>query len=447
MSITPSLSAISPLDGRYSHHLTPLNSIFSEAGLITYRYVFEYTYLNFLITLLDLKPNTPLSIPSPDVSAIKTLEKTTNHDVKAVELYIKSQLNLSPTTRHLKNYVHFGLTSQDVNTTAYTLQLKDYTQKHHITLLTKVINSISNLVPSTESPIPMLCLTHGQPATPSTLQLQLKVFTTRLNNQLHQLTTYEYRTKLGGATGSLNAHKLAHPTVDWPLSLSNFLSSKFNITRLEDTTQISHYDDYSELFAIYQRINTILIDFTRDIWQYISMNYLTQIPNPSETGSSTMPHKVNPIDFENAEGNLQLSNVLLQHFQSKLPISRLQRDLTDSTTLRNLGTAFSHSYLSLISINKGLAKLTPNITHIVADLNSHPEILAEAYQTVLRTITPPLEQDPYDLFKNFTRGKPNLTLEDLHAFLETLKSKIPETTLRTLFSLTPTKYAMHTSTT
>ena len=444
MSVSPSLLAISPLDGRYSHYLTPLNTIFSEAGLITYRYEFEYTYLNFLITLLDLKPTTLSPIPPPDTSAIKILEKITNHDVKAVELYIKSQLDKNSETKHLKNYVHFGLTSQDVNTTAYTLQLKDYTQKYHIPLLKKTFTVIHDLAP--KEPIPMLCLTHGQPATPSTLQLQLKVFTSRLIKQLTQLETYKFRTKLGGATGSLNAHKLAFPTIDWERSLSNFLSSEFNITRLQDTTQISHYDDYSELFAIYHRINTILIDFTRDIWQYISMNYLTQILNPLETGSSTMPHKVNPIDFENAEGNLQMSNVLLQHFQTKLPISRLQRDLTDSTTLRNLGTAFSHSYLALISINRGLTKITPNTTHIVADLNSHPEILAEAYQTVLRTVTPPLTQDPYELFKNFTRGKPTLTLDDLHTFLETLKSQIPSATYRSLISLTPTGYAVQACT-
>lgn len=432
--LTP-LTAISPLDGRYSEKLGRLD-VFSETGLIIYRYKFEYEYLNFILKLLSLK-EIPYSIPAPDPKKIKHIEQTTNHDVKAVELYIKEQIS---DPLH-KNYVHFGLTSQDVNTTAYSLQLQFYTNTIFIPELKSLITKITSLIP-TSPPIPMLCLTHGQPATPSTLQLQLKVFTTRLTNQLQQLTDYKYRTKLGGATGGLNAHKTAHPTVDWEIELTDFLKTKFELYRLTSTTQISHYDDYSELFAIYQRINTVLLDFTRDIWQYISMNYFIQIPIPTETGSSTMPHKVNPIDFENAEGNLQISNTLLQFFQTKLPVSRLQRDLTDSTTLRNLGTAFGHSYLSLLSIHKGITKLTPNPTKIQADLDAHPEILAEAYQTVLRTVSPPLPEDPYKLFKDFTRGTKDITLPLLHDFLKTLEPHIHSRIYTKLLELTPTSYAL-----
>ena len=431
------LKAISPIDGRYASRTEPLQEVFSEYALIKYRFIFEVRYFNYIIKLLDLSPfKFTHTFTETDAQNIKYLEKTTNHDVKAVELYLKSLL---PTElEHLSNYVHFGLTSQDVNTTVYTLQLKIFTQHHYIPLLNKILKF-------TLPPIPMLSRTHGQPATPTTFQQQTLIFVTRLIEQINQLKTYHYRTKLGGATGDLNAHKCAYPKHDWDRLLTVFLNDEFGFTRLYPTTQISHYDDYAEYFSIVQRINTILIDLCKDIWHYISINYLIQIPNSTETGSSTMPHKVNPIDFENAEGNLQISNTLLQFFQTKLPVSRLQRDLTDSTVLRNVGTAFGHSYLAITSIRRGLNKIAPNETQILKDLNDHPEILAEAYQTTLRTLQPPLKTDPYQLFKDFTRGNPDITMETLHKFLDTLKDEVPSKVLSKLKKLTPASYALATS--
>ena len=437
-----SLKALSPLDGRYASQTEALQNIFSEYGLIKYRYIFETEYLKYILKKLFLTTIPPLEFEPLTVTkaiSIKAIEAETNHDVKAVEIYIRNQLESSE-HKDFANYVHFGLTSQDVNTTAYTLQLKEFTTTLYIPLLTETIAAITNVTTSTQH-IPMLSYTHGQVATPSSLNIQLNVYTTRLTTQLSQLKQYQYRTKLGGATGSLNAHKITFPNVKWEREMDKFLKTTFDLTRLTSTTQISHYDDYSELFSIYQRINTILIDFTRDIWQYISMNYLKQIPNPSETGSSTMPHKVNPIDFENAEGNLQISNALLQFLQLKLPVSRLQRDLTDSTTLRNLGTTFGHAYISLIAIKKGLTKIQPHIPTIHKDLISHPEILAEAYQTVLRAVEPPLPQDPYQLFKEFTRGKTDITLPILHEFIDTLSPYVQQNVINYLKSLTPEKYA------
>ena len=411
---------ISPLDGRYSSQLKDIKCIFSEYGLMKYRTDFEYRYLIFILDTLGIMKLPKDAYPPFNqkvADSIKEYELKTNHDIKAIELYIKDNLPFS--LEHLKNYVHFGLTSQDVNTTAYSLQLKDFTEKHYIPLLTNLISNINKKIP--QKHIPMLSHTHGQPATPTTFNKEMFVFTTRLQKQLILLKNYKFSTKLGGAVGNLNAHKIAYPERNWPILVSEFLRKEFGLIRLAPTTQISHYDDYSELFSIYQRINTILIDFTRDIWQYISMRYIKQIHIEGETGSSTMPHKVNPIDFENAEANLQISNCLLSFLQKKLPISRLQRDLTDSTTLRNLGVTLGHSYLSIKSILRGLSKIEPNIQYILDDLNSHPEILSEAYQTILRTIQiDDFKEDPYDLFKKFTRGNENITLEKLHDFVERL---------------------------
>lgn len=442
------MQCISPLDGRYAPKTEPLTEIFSEFGLISYRYEFEVKYFKFILKLLNPKlPNSTQNFPAfpptltlEEAKKIKILEKTTNHDVKSVELYIKSLLRNTPLEPYT-NLVHFGLTSQDVNTTAYTMQLRKFTNDLYIPQIYFLLQTLDLICPPN---IPMLSRTHGQPATPTTFKQQFKVYHTRLNNQFTQLTNYKYRTKLGGATGYLNAHKVAFPNLllSWKPLLTTFLKEEFDITRLEDTTQISHYDDYSELFSIYIRINTILLDLCKDIWHYISINYFTQKPILTETGSSTMPHKINPIDFENAEGNLELSNTLLQHLQTKLPISRMQRDLTDSTTLRNLGTALGHSYISLQSLHRGFAKLEPNITYIIKDLNNHPEILAEAYQTVLRTLVPPLKTDPYELFKEFTRKESTLlSIESLHNFLHTIPD-IPEKTLSYLLSLTPESYAL-----
>ena len=437
------LYAISPLDGRYISKLRDLSPIFSEAGLISYRYIFEIKYLNFLLKILKMSVShisLPTELSGSEILKIKSIEKETNHDVKAVEIYIKNILKEKEETKHLQNYVHFGLTSQDVNTTAYTLQLKIFTQNLFVPKINTIIEKLQNLI-STKTPLPMLCFTHGQPATPSTFQKQIQVYITRLYNQIEQINRYKYRTKLGGATGGLNAHKISFPSYKWEYLLTEFLKTEFNIERLKDTTQISHYDDYSELFAIYQRINTILIDLTQDFWKYISLNYLIQTTKTTEIGSSTMPHKVNPIDFENAEGNLQLSNNLLQHLQAKLPVSRLQRDLTDSTTLRNIGTACGHLFLALQSLQHGLQKVYPNEQKMLKDLNDHPEILAEAYQTILRTLQPPLKQDPYDLLKHYTRGK-TITLELLREFLLSLESDVPKRMLEYLLILTPVQYAL-----
>ena len=312
--------------------------------------------------------------------------------------------------------------------------MKEYTNNNSIPLLEDLIKKTDIF-----KDIPMLSFTHGQPATPTTLKRQFNVFITRLKNQLIMLKNYKWRTKLGGATGDLNAHKISFPDIDWYQSMEIFLKEEFDLIRLNDTTQISHYDDYSELFSIYIRINTILLDMVKDIWTYISMEYIIQIPNGKEVGSSAMPHKINPIDFENAEGNLQISNALLQFFITKLPVSRLQRDLTDSTVLRNLGAAFGHSYISILSIIKGFGKIKANEEKITVDLMSHPEILTEAYQTILKTIIPPLDEDPYITFKNFSRGK-KITINILHHFLDFYRGKISDEMMKKLKEITPKNY-------
>lgn len=365
-------------------------------------------------------------------AAIKEIEKTTNHDVKAVEYYIKREfdrLNLEP----FKEFIHFGLTSQDINNTAIPLLLKEFMEKEFYPLIEQLITKLNTLGKEWKD-IPMLAFTHGQPASPTRLGKEIMVFAARLEKQINQLKAVPYSAKFGGATGNFNAHHVAYPTVDWNKFGEEFCSH-LGLSRSFPTTQIEHYDNLAAFFDAAKRINTILIDFSRDIWQYVSMEYFKQKIKEGEIGSSAMPHKVNPIDFENAEGNLGFANAIFEHLAAKLPISRLQRDLTDSTVLRNIGVPLAHTYISIQSLLKGIGKLELNRAAIDQDLNNNWAVVAEAIQTVLRKQGYP---NPYEALKALTRKNEKITQESIAAFIEGLNVK-PELKQQ-LKAITPFTY-------
>ncbi len=438
-----SLTAISPIDGRYRNQLATLSPYFSEYGLIKYRVLVEIEYFLFLaerkiINLpAKLKPAKLRDIynhfTEEDARTIKNTEKTTNHDVKAVEYFLKDKL-IALDAGDVVEWIHFGLTSQDINNTAIPLLWKDALENEYLPQIGKILTVIYNKAQQWKG-IPMLAHTHGQSASPTTVGKELMVFHERINAQLNLILQIPASGKFGGATGNFNAHYVAFNHTDWEKFGDDFLEKKLGLTRLKYTTQIEHYDNFAAQFDTLKRINTILIDFCRDMWQYISMEYFKQKIKEGEIGSSAMPHKVNPIDFENAEGNLGIANAMYEHFSAKLPISRLQRDLTDSTVLRNIGVPFAHSFLALLSLEKGLNKIVININKIEKDLNSNWAIIAEALQTVLRRENYP---KPYEALKELTRGKENISKEDIHQFIDTLN--ISDVLKNELKAISPLNY-------
>jgi adenylosuccinate lyase len=439
------LSAISPIDGRYRNVTEKLASYFSEAALIKYRVLVEVEYFIALCELplpqlkdfdkalySDLR-NIYKNFSEADAEQIKIIEKTTNHDVKAVEYFIKEKFDALKITSQ-KEFIHFGLTSQDINNTAIPYSLKDAMNECILPMLQDILSKLAAL--SNEwSDVSMLARTHGQPASPTRLGKEIEVFTVRLQNQIAQLNAVPYSSKFGGATGNLNAHKVAYPEIDW-LSFSNdFVNKNLGLHRSYPTTQIEHYDNLAALFDALKRINTIIIDLNRDVWTYVSMNYFKQKIKAGEIGSSAMPHKVNPIDFENSEGNLGIANALLEHLSAKLPISRLQRDLTDSTVLRNVGVPLAHSVIAYKSLLKGLDKLILNKEAIEKDLEDNWAVVAEALQTVLRREGYP---KPYEALKELTRTNTHITKESISAFIDTLA--VSDTIKKELKNITPSNY-------
>jgi adenylosuccinate lyase len=433
-----SLLAISPIDGRYRHKIDNLKDYFSESALIKYRIYVEIQYLIQLAKVLRIRipENTDLEsiyreFTIQDAYQIKQIESTTAHDVKAVEYFIKQKLDELGLSS-IKEFVHFGLTSQDINNTAIPLLLKNWLHSEYLRQLQNLISYL-RILSNEFSEIPMLARTHGQPASPTRLGKEIMVFVERLEIQSANLTNLDINCKFGGATGNFNAHYVAYPNIDWKKFADEF-SKKLELKRSQYTTQIEHYDSIASLCDNLRRINIILIDFCRDIWQYISLEYFGQKTKEGEIGSSAMPHKVNPIDFENAEGNLGLANAILSHFSEKLPISRLQRDLTDSTVLRNIGVPISHIHISLSSINSGLKKLIVNKDKINQDLEDNWIVISEAIQTILRREGHPM---PYESLKNLTRGNKIGKLE-IHNFIDNLDIK--ESLKSELKKITPQNY-------
>lgn len=425
-----SLTAISPIDGRYFNTTQPLTPYFSEFGLIRYRILVEVEYFIALceIPLEQLKKFPKDKIPAlrnlyknfsePDALAIKEIEKTTNHDVKAVEYFIKKEFDKLSLSDY-KEFIHFGLTSQDINNTATPLLLKEFLEKEFLPELNQLVLLLDSQTREWKE-ISMLARTHGQPASPTRLGKEIQVFSERIKKQLVLLKTIPHSAKFGGATGNFNAHHVAYPDINWVDFGRNFVKKYLGLDRSHPTTQIEHYDNLAALFDNLKRINTILIDYSRDVWQYVAMNYFKQRINEGEVGSSAMPHKVNPIDFENAEGNLGLANSLFEHLSAKLPISRLQRDLTDSTVLRNIGVPLAHTYIALKSLEKGISKLELNKVAIDHDLETNWAVIAEAIQTILRREG---YRNPYEALKELTRKNERITKENLHKFIEGLDVK------------------------
>jgi adenylosuccinate lyase len=421
------LSAISPVDGRYRTKVKELAPFFSEFGLIRYRVFIEIEYFIELcqLHLKELSGVDPevfeklrifyTEFTEADAEKIKEFEKTTNHDVKAVEYYIKEKFDETGLSQY-KEFIHFALTSQDVNNTATPLSIKDAMAQAYLPLFDQLMGVLREKADQWTL-VPMLGKTHGQPASPTRMGKEIKVFVERLENQSELLKTIPYSAKFGGATGNFNAHHVAYPEVDWVLFADKFLGNKLGLQRQKTTTQIEHYDHMAALFDNLKRINTILIDLARDIWSYISMEYFKQKIKKGEVGSSVMPHKVNPIDFENAEGNLGLANAIFEHLSSKLPVSRLQRDLTDSTVSRNIGVPLAHTLLAFKSLLKGLDKLIINEEGIRQDLDRNWAVVTEAMQTILRREGYP---KPYEALKDLTRNNKIITRDVLHAFIDTL---------------------------
>jgi adenylosuccinate lyase len=438
------LTAISPLDGRYRQQVQHLDDYFSEYALIRYRVIVELEYFLFLgrkkFFTLDAPGRKALQAVAElfsleDAQWIKETEKTTNHDVKAVEYFLKDKLSKIPNaTAALGEWIHFALTSQDINNTAIPLLWKHAVEFEYLPGLLNLKRQLEVLARDWKS-IPMLARTHGQPASPTLLGKEILVFIERLEDQVELLIQVPFSAKFGGATGNFNAHFVAFPGKDWVRLANEFVEGTLGLQRQQYTTQIEHYDNLAAHFDAMSRINTILIDLCRDLWTYVSMDYFTQKTKKGEIGSSAMPHKVNPIDFENAEGNLGIANALLGHFSAKLPISRLQRDLTDSTVLRNIGVPFAHTILALNSIGKGLDKLVLNRNRLQQDLENNWAVVAEAIQTVLRRENYP---KPYEALKELTRGQSGITKQSLHSFIDGLK--VPATVKRELKKITPSNY-------
>ncbi len=426
MELDP-LTAISPIDGRYRDRTRNLSRWFSEQALMRYRLQVEVAYFKFLcaIPLPELE-GTPVvklapvekriaTLSTSDAQRIKDIEKVTNHDVKAIEYYLKERLEEVGLATQ-KEFVHFALTSQDINNTALPLLIKDFLFEGYLPAIIAVRDRLHGLALDWAR-IPMLARTHGQPASPTSLGKEFQVFVERLDQQLKMLRAVPFTGKFGGATGNFNAHHVAYPELDWTQLADRFLLNDLGLERLHFTTQIDHYDNLAALFDGLRRINTILIDLSRDLWQYISMDYFRQRIEPGEIGSSAMPHKVNPIDFENAEGNLGMANAIFVHLSEKLPISRLQRDLTDSTVTRNIGTPMAHTMVALDAIQKGLGKLLLNQPALDRDLDAHWPVVAEGIQTILRRHGYP---QPYEQLKRLTRGKERVTQADIAAFIDAL---------------------------
>lgn len=439
------LKAISPIDGRYADKTTSLVPFFSEMALIRYRVQVEVEYFIALCELplpqladfpkeryADLR-KLYQNFTEEEALKVKEIEQTTNHDVKAVEYFIKEAfdyLQLQP----YKEFIHFGLTSQDINNTAIPLSIKEAVQQVYLPALEQLLGKLRSLVVQWKD-VPLLARTHGQPASPTRLGKEFEVFVVRIEQQLQTLIAVPYAAKFGGATGNYNAHKVAYPNIDWKAFGTRFVEEILVLHHSFPTTQIEHYDHLAALFDALKRINTILIDLNRDIWTYISMDYFKQQIKAGEVGSSAMPHKVNPIDFENSEGNLGIANALLEHLSAKLPISRLQRDLTDSTVLRNVGVPFGHILIALQSTLKGLNKLLLNEDKIRQDLQDHWAVVAEAIQTILRREGYP---NPYEALKALTRTNTAITAETISSFIDTLE--VSEDVKAELKVITPENY-------
>lgn len=435
--------AISPIDGRYFKNTSELSQYFSEFGLIHYRVRIEVEYFIRLTQVLPELADFPKSeiallvdlyknFKESDAEEIKEIEKITNHDVKAVEYFIKKHFENRKLEKY-KEFIHFGLTSQDINNTAIPLAMKEFMAEHMRPLLEKIMNALAELADRWQD-VPMLARTHGQPASPTRLGKEIKVFMVRLSVQYQTLIDIAYSAKFGGATGNFNAHNVAYPEINWIEFADNFVYD-LGLELSYPTTQIEHYDNFAAQCDAMKRINTILIDFSRDVWQYVSMNYFKQKIKEGEVGSSAMPHKVNPIDFENAEGNLGFANAIFEHLSAKLPISRLQRDLTDSTVLRNIGVPMAHTFVAYESLLKGIGKLELNRQAIDNDLSENWAVVAEAIQTILRKEGYP---NPYEALKELTRKNEKITKEGIAQFIESLM--VSKDVKDKLKSITPFNY-------
>lgn len=439
------LNAISPIDGRYRSKVEKLKDYFSEEALIKYRVLVEIEYFIALCelplpqlesvdhSLFDALRNIYKNFTAEDATAIKEIEKVTNHDVKAVEYFIKEKFDALDLSSY-KEFIHFGLTSQDINNTAIPLSIKDAMNDVYVPEYFSLLEKIEGLAKDWEA-IPMLARTHGQPASPTRLGKEISVFAVRLKEQFNLLNDVPSAAKFGGATGNFNAHKVAYPSIDWKAFGTKFVQEKLGLQHSFPTTQIEHYDHAAALFDALKRINTIIIDLDRDIWTYVSMDYFKQKIKAGEVGSSAMPHKVNPIDFENSEGNLGIANAIFEHLSAKLPISRLQRDLTDSTVLRNVGVPFGHTIIAFKSTMKGLGKLLLNEAKFAQDLENNWAVVAEAIQTILRRESYP---NPYEALKGLTRTNEAITQSSISNFIDTLE--VSDNIKSELKAITPSNY-------
>ncbi len=439
------LLAISPIDGRYRKTVDKLKDYFSEFALINYRLRIEVEYFIALceIPLPQLKGfdrskyndlrDIYLDFSINDAKKIKEIEGVTNHDVKAVEYFIKEKMDDLGLGKY-REFVHFGLTSQDINNTAVPLSVKDFIEGEYSTDLGELIVTLNELADEWED-IPMLARTHGQPASPTRLGKEIMVFVERLDQQLRQLRHIPFSAKFGGATGNFNAHNVTYPEIDWKAFSEDFVNGTLGLNQSWPTTQIEHYDNLAAMFDCLKRINTIILDLNRDLWTYISMDYFKQKIKEGEVGSSAMPHKVNPIDFENSEGNLGIANALFEHLSAKLPVSRLQRDLTDSTVLRNVGVPLGHTHIAIISTLRGLSKLLLNRDKINADLESNWAVVAEGIQNILRRESYP---NPYEALKALTRTNEGINSQSISKFIDTLE--VSDAIKTELKAITPQSY-------
>lgn len=440
-----SLSAVSPIDGRYRSKTKALSAYFSEEALIKYRILVEVEYFIALYEqglpqLKDVDSNNFKKLrelyenfTSIDAQAVKKIEKVTNHDVKAVEYFLKEEFDKLG-MENSKEFIHFGLTSQDINNTAIPLSLKDAINDVYLPELNKILKRLEDLAEEW-SDIPLLARTHGQPASPTRLGKEIEVFVVRIREQVRLLENIPHAAKFGGATGNYNAHKVAYPEVDWKAFGNNFVQDKLGLHHSFPTTQIEHYDHAAALFDALKRINNIILDLDRDIWTYISMDYFKQKIKEGEIGSSAMPHKVNPIDFENSEGNLGIANAVFEHLSAKLPVSRLQRDLTDSTVLRNIGVPVGHTLIAFKSTLKGLNKLLLNNDKLNSDLENNWAVVAEAIQTILRREG---FKNPYEALKGLTRTNEKITEKSMSEFIDQLE--VSEKIKKELHKITPQNY-------
>lgn len=440
------LTAISPIDGRYRGKTEPLADYYSEFALIRYRVRVEIEYFITLVelplpqlkgfdtALFDRLRSIYRDFTEEDAARVKDIEKVTNHDVKAVEYFIKEQFDAIGGLDAYKEFIHFGLTSQDINNTSVPLSIKESLLEVYYPQVEELIDQLQAYAEEWKD-VPMLAKTHGQPASPTRLGKEIEVYVYRLREQLDALKACKFTAKFGGATGNFNAHHVAYPEYDWRAFANRFVSEKLGLEREQWTTQISNYDHLGSIFDAIRRINTIMIDLDRDVWMYISMEYFHQKIKKGEVGSSAMPHKVNPIDFENAEGNFGIANAVFEHLSSKLPVSRLQRDLTDSTVLRNIGVPMAHAVIALQSLLKGLNKVILNPEALARDLENNWAVVAEGIQTILRREGFP---KPYEALKALTRTNAHITRESIAAFIETLD--VAESVKEELRALSPSTY-------